>query len=121
MYSFVVVWDKPGSGRITDIPSDLAPPFYTFAGEILNGKSSNTLNAEHTKARGNAFACIAQSPDMVREQMKKSVYYQKVKFFPDVIYKDAFPLMYHGATGNLGYGYGSDLCTRDGPYRELDC
>ncbi|CAI7588462.1 unnamed protein product [Penicillium discolor] len=87
MYSFVVVWDKPGSGRITDIPSDLAPPFYTFAGEILNGKSSNILNAEHTKARGNAFACIAQSPDMVREQMKKSV-----MFFPGVIYKDALLL-----------------------------
>ncbi|KAF7530598.1 hypothetical protein PCG10_000107 [Penicillium crustosum] len=98
MYSFVVVWDKPGSGRITDIPSDLAPPFYTFAGEILSGRSSNILEAEHTKARGNAFACIAQSPDMVREQMKKSVYYQKGIWDMDTVQISALETVH---TGNL--------------------
>ena len=70
-FSFVVVWDKHGSRR-DDIPAcDLTPPSFTFAGEIISGGAN---------VCGNAFACIAESPTVVQELMKKSIYYDKVRF-----------------------------------------
>jgi hypothetical protein len=71
--SFVVVSDKNGSHRTPGLQTDLMPPEYTFAGEIMGTKNNGEVIV-----RGNAFACVATSPEQVRERMMRSVYFQKV-------------------------------------------
>ncbi|KAL4768019.1 hypothetical protein BDW60DRAFT_211407 [Aspergillus nidulans var. acristatus] len=70
--SFVVVSDKKGSHRTPGLQTDLMPPEYTFAGEIIGIKNNGDVIV-----RGNAFACVATSPEQVRERMMRSVYFQK--------------------------------------------
>ncbi|KAL4948251.1 hypothetical protein BDW69DRAFT_189443 [Aspergillus filifer] len=48
------------------------PPEYTFMGEIMGTKDTG-----EAVVRGNAFACVAESPDHVRERMMRSVYFWK--------------------------------------------
>lgn len=76
--SFVVVWDKHGAHRTDTIKSDLVPPLYTFAGEIIDNNNSAAFDARKPNIHGNAFSCMAQSTDEVRKKMMESVYYQKV-------------------------------------------
>nr|ANF07295.1 YCII-related domain protein [Paecilomyces fulvus] len=74
---FVVVWDRHKVHRTDTITSDLIPPLYTFAGEMIDNKSSIISDAKKPNICGNAFSCIAESPDEVRKKMMESVYYQK--------------------------------------------
>ncbi|KAL3430179.1 hypothetical protein BDV09DRAFT_199898 [Aspergillus tetrazonus] len=69
---FVVVSDKNGSHRTPGLQTDLMPQEYTFAGEIMGIKKNG-----EAIVRGNAFACVATSPEQVRERMMRSVYFQK--------------------------------------------
>lgn len=73
LFSFVVVLDRTGSHRTPGLESDLMPPEYTFRGEIMGTKDTG-----EAVVRGNAFACVAESLDHVRERMVSSVYFWKV-------------------------------------------
>lgn len=78
-FSFVVVWDRKGAQRVNPVKCDLIPPHYTFAGEIIDKRVFATAPTGQPKVRGNAFSCVAESPDEVRAKMLSSVYCQEVR------------------------------------------
>jgi len=57
--------------------SDLQPPSYTFAGEILESPASTSMH--NAKVARNAFACVAHDAHDVLLKMKESQYYRQVR------------------------------------------
>lgn len=72
--SFVLVWDKPGADRSRVGRSDFRPPFYGFAGELLEEASPD----QPSTVTGNGFSCYARDVNQVKAEMASSIYNREV-------------------------------------------
>ncbi|PLB48679.1 hypothetical protein P170DRAFT_425712 [Aspergillus steynii IBT 23096] len=85
--SFVLVWDHPGASRAGLSSTDFIAPRFTFAGECLSPVDPDKPQT----VQGNAFACLAQNVDEVREIIKESAYYKEGVW--DITTAEISPLM----------------------------
>jgi hypothetical protein len=73
-----MVWDKPHADR-TKVPSQsFDAPFFTFAGEMLEGQPSGPMQEARVKVQGNCFACYAQDVEDVKQKMRSTSYFKEV-------------------------------------------
>jgi hypothetical protein len=72
---FVLVWDKRDADRKKIKASDLVPPVFSFAGEILDRPATKA----GASVKGTGFSCYARSEIDVRDKMKASIFFKEVR------------------------------------------